>query len=519
MILDGLGVSFIEEGNAVKAAKMEFLESLLRSYPCATVRAAGIEVGLPWGEVGNSEVGHKNIGSGRVIYQPLPQITLAIRDGSFFKNVAFLAAADHVKERPGAALHLLGCVSPGGVHSHLDHLLALLEFAATARLTKQTFVHVFTDGRDAPPISAGQFLTSLEKQIRETGAGRIASLIGRYFAMDRNNNWDRTQAAYDLLVRGKGKPFPNWKAALEDAYESRKTDETVPPSVITESNQPLRRIADGDAVIFFNFRPDRARQLTHAFVTKKFDKFPAEKFSDLAFTTMAEYEKGLPVTVAFPEEWAETPVGRVIADAGLRQLRIAETEKYAHITYYFNSGRELPFTHEDRVLIPSPNVKDYAETPAMSAQAITDRVVQEIEKGKYDVIVMNYANPDMIGHTGKFKKAVTALQFLDEQIKRVVEATRSAGGAVLLTCDHGNAEEMLNPQTQEVVTDHSVNPVPLIYVAPDNKLDPPKDEATLFQILSAPVGVLADGGPTLLEILGLKQPKEMSAQSLLGSLL
>lgn len=519
MILDGLGISFIEEGNAVIAAKMKHFEEYVRSYPCAALRASGIEVGLPWGEVGNSEVGHKNIGSGRVIYQPLPKITLAIKDGSFFQNVALQEASAHVRERPGSALHLMGLVSPGGVHSHLDHLLALLEFAKTHGIGKQTFLHAFLDGRDAPPVSAGQYLTEVEKKIRATGAGRIASLIGRYYAMDRNNNWSRTKAAYDLLVSGTGERYRSWREALEAAYESRKTDEIVQASVIIDGEAPVRTVQDGDAIMFFNFRPDRARQLTQAFLAKRFPHFPVKTFTDIAFVTMAEYGIGLPVTVAFPEEWAEVPVGRVIADAGLRQLRIAETEKYAHVTYYFNSGKETPFPREDRILIPSPNVKEYADTPKMSAGPITDRVVQEISKGKHDVIVMNYANPDMIGHTGNFSAAVSGMKFLDEQLTRVVEAALAVGGAVLLTCDHGNAEEMLNPQTGATVTDHSANPVPLIYITPDNRQDPSKDEATLFQVLGAPVGVLADVGPTLLEILKLAKPQQMSAQSLLGSLL
>lgn len=518
MILDGFGISFIQEGNAVLTAQMTNVQNYLRTHPCATLRAAGIEVGLPWGEMGNSEVGHKNIGSGRVIYQPLPQITLAIQDRSFFENVAFQEAVAHVKERPGSALHLMGCVSPGGVHSHLEHLLALLEFAAKAGIGKQTFIHAFLDGRDVPPVSAGQYLTDVDKAIRRTGAGSIATLVGRYYAMDRNNNWDRTRAAYDLLVSGTGTPYPSWQKALEAVYENRKTDEFVPPSVI-KGDGPVRSIRDGDAVVFFNFRPDRARQLTHAFVAKKFDEFKTVPFTDLAFITMAEYEKGLPVTVAFPEQWMDVPVGRVIADQGLRQLRVAETEKYAHVTYYFNSGRELPFPNEDRILVPSPRVKEYAETPRMSAKAITDQVVQEIGKGKYDFIVMNYANPDMLGHTGNFEATVEALRFLDTQIPKVVNAALSAGGAVLLTCDHGNAEEMQNPQTGEVTTDHSTNPVPLLYLAPGNAADPPKTEEALTQVLSTPIGVLADVGPTVLEILQLPKPPQMTAQSLLSSLL
>ncbi len=515
MILDGFGISFLKDGNAVAAAPMPRFQEYLRAYPSAALRASGIEVGLPWGEVGNSEVGHKNIGSGRVIYQPLPQITLAVQDGSFYENVAFQEAADHVRAQPGAELHLMGCVSTGGVHSHLDHLIALLEFAKRQKIGKQTAVHAFLDGRDAPPQSAAEFLTTLDETLARSGAS-LASLIGRASAMDRNNNWDRTKAAYDLLVERKGTVFATWKEALASSYDKKPSDEYAQPSVI--GNQDAHRIKNGDAVIFFNFRPDRARQLTHAFVTKKFEKFQVARFTDLAFITMAAYESGLPVTVAFPEQWADVPVGRVLADQGLKQLRIAETEKYAHVTYYFNSGRENPFPKEDRVLVPSPNVKDYVKTPHMSAEAITDRVVQEIQKGKYDVIVMNYANPDMIGHTGNFKAAVEALTFLDGQIARVAEATLATGGAVLLTCDHGNAEEMKNPQTGAVVTDHSANPVPILYVAPNNKQDPPKDEEVVTQLLGNPLGVLADVGPTLLEILGLPKPKEMTAQSLLASL-
>ncbi|MDP3685760.1 MAG: 2,3-bisphosphoglycerate-independent phosphoglycerate mutase [bacterium] len=519
MILDGLGISFIPEGNAVLEARMTNLQTYFRAHPCAAIHAAGIEVGLPWGEVGNSEVGHKNMGSGRVIYQSLPQITLAIQDRSFFQNVAFQEAAAHVKERPGSALHLMGCVSTGGVHSHLQHLLALLEFAAQEGLGKQTFIHAFLDGRDAPPVSAGQYLTEVDKAIHRTGAGRIATLIGRYYAMDRNTNWDRTRAAYDLLVSGTGTPYGSWQEALEAAYESRKTDEVAPPAVITEDGKPVRTVRDGDAIIFFNFRPDRARQITHAFVTKNFDKFPAVPFADLTFIALAEYEKSLPVTIAFPEQWMDIPVGRVIAERGLRQLRVAETEKYAHVTYYLNSGRELPFPNEERILVPSPKVKDYVETPHMSAEALTDQVVQEITKGKYDVIFMNYASPDMLGHTGNFDAAVEALRFLDTQIARVVDAALPVGGAILLTCDHGNVEEMRNLETGASLTDHSVNPVPLIYLTLQNRQNPPKTDEQLFQILGTPIGVLADVGPTVLEILGLPKPPQMTAKSLLSSLL
>ncbi len=518
MILDGFGVSFLPEGNAIIAAHMENIEGWLRQYPSAVIKASGIEVGLPWGESGNSEVGHKNIGSGRIIYQPLPQITLSIRNKSFFNNPALLEAMNHVKERPESALHVIGCFSDGGVHSHIEHLQALLHMAQKEKVSSRTYIHAFLDGRDTPPVSAGTYFKKIEEDIKSTKAGGIASIVGRYYAMDRNNNWDRTLKSYELLTKGLGEHAESWKEALEKAYDQGNTDETMPPYVITKNGAPLQTIKDGDTVIFFNFRPDRARQLTHAFVDKPFKPFPAQKFEDLDFVTMAEYEKDLPVTVAFPEEQAEYPVGRVVSDAGKNQLRIAETEKYAHVTYYFNSGREISYPGEERVLIPSPNVKDYSSTPEMSAEAITDRVILEIQKGRYDLIVMNYANPDMIGHTGKYDETVKALTFLDKQMKRVLEACLAQDGAVLLTADHGNAEEMLNPTTHEVSKDHTANPVPIIYMNNHNKLETPKSEDLMMQILSTPIGALADVGPTVLEILNVAQPQSMTAQSLLNSI-
>ncbi len=518
MILDGFGISFLEEGNAVLAARMENMDRYLREYPAAAIKAASIEVGLPWGEVGNSETGHKNMGSGRIIYQPLPQIMLAIRDQSFFQNPAFTEAVNHVQEHPDAALHIMGCVSNGGVHSHIDHLIALLEFTGKQRVGDRTFIHAFLDGRDVPPVSAGKFLIELDQAIKNTRGGTLASFVGRFYAMDRNHNWDRTKVAYDLLVHGIGEKFTTWQEGLEWVYENNITDETAPAAVFAEPGASPRTIRDGDAVIFFNFRPDRARQLSKAFLDEQFSVFPVEHWKNLDFVTMAEYEKGLPVTIAFPEEQAEYPVGRMVADAGLRQFRIAETEKYAHITYYFNSGRELPYPNEDRILIPSPHVSDYATTPRMSAEPLTDCVIQEIEKGKYDFIVMNYANADMLGHTGKFLAIVESLQFLDTQIARVVDTALNAGGAVLLTCDHGNVEEKINPATHEPTTDHTSNPVPIIYITSTNRQRPAKSDDLLFQMLANPIGIIADVGPTILEILSIPRPSEMTAQSLLQSL-
>jgi len=518
MILDGFGISFISDGNAVMAAKMKHFEQWLREYPSAIIKASGMEVGLPWGESGNSEVGHKNIGSGRIIYQPLPQITMSIQNKSFFQNPAFTDAANHVKDNPNSALHLIGCVSDGGVHSHFDHLIALLEFAKKQGINNRTFVHAFLDGRDTPPVSAGTYLTKVQEEIKQSKCGGIASLVGRYYAMDRNNNWDRIRKAYNLLTKGTGEYADSWKEALQKGYDAGNSDENFPPYAIIKNGKPLRTIQDGDTVIFFNFRPDRARQLTYAFTTEKFKDFPVQSWNDLDFITMAEYQKDLPVTIAFPEEQAEYPVGRVVSDAGKKQLRIAETEKYAHVTYYFNSGREISFPGEDRIMIPSPNVKDYSSTPPMSAEALADRVISEIKKKKYDLIVMNFANPDMIGHTGQYEATIESLKFLDKQMKKIADAVFAHKGAILLTADHGKAEEMINPATREISKDHTTNPVPVIYMTVDNKQDPPKSEDLMMQILSTPIGCLADIGPTVLEIMQIPQPPQMPTQSILNSL-
>lgn len=518
MILDGFGISFLQDGNAIMAAKMENFEQWLREYPSSIIKASGLEVGLPWGESGNSEVGHKNIGSGRIIYQPLPQITMSIQNRSFFQNPALMEASNHVKDNPNSALHIIGCVSNGGVHSHIDHLVAILDFAKQQKINDRTFIHAFLDGRDTPPTSAEKFLIKLQEEIDRTKCGGIASLIGRYYAMDRNNNWDRIQKAYDLLTKGTGEYANSWKKALQKGYDAGNSDENFPPFAITKKEKPLRTIQDGDTVIFFNFRPDRARQLTYAFTTKGFKDFPVQDWNDLDFITMSEYQKDLPVTVAFPEEQAEYPTGRVVSDAGKKQLRIAETEKYAHVTYYFNSGREISFPGEDRIMVPSPNVKDYSSTPPMSAEVLSNRVISEIEKNKYDFIVMNFANPDMIGHTGQYQATIESLRFLDKQMKRVVDVTLSRGGAVLITADHGNAEEMIDPTTREISKDHTTNPVPVIYITADNKQNIPKSEDMMMQVLSTPIGCLADIGPTILEIMQIPQPSQMTAQSIFKSL-
>ena len=519
LIIDGYGISFIKEGNAIMAAKQPNMDRLMREYPMAIVQAGGQDVGLPWGEMGNSETGHQNIGSGRVLYQFLPKIDKAIEDKSFFKNEALKKAIDHVKKNKDAALHTMGMLSNGGVHSHINHQFALLEAAAEAGIGDRTFIHIFLDGRDTSPDDADNFVGQLEKVIKKTGAGNIQTLIGRHYAMDRAENWDRIEEAYNLLVHGKGKAYADWKEAMKAAFASGdKKDFEVAPPMIATGDTPMRTINDGDAVVFYNYRSDRARELTAAFADPHFKEFSTKKFKDLVFVTMAEYDKNVPTEVMFADEEIKNPLGEVFADHNLTQLRIAESEKFAHVTYFFNGGREKPYKGETDVKIPSVKTKDFSKHPEMSAKEITDRVVKEIEKESFDVIVINYANPDMVGHTGKFKPTIAAVECVDEQIGRVVEAALTKGGGVLITCDHGNAESCINQMTHEASTDHNNNPVPVIYIGPDNKAKEPKSDSELQAVLSTPIGFLADVAPTALDILGIKKPKEMTAQSLLSSL-
>lgn len=519
MILDGYGFSPEEEGNAVRAAKQPNMDRYMREYPFAAITTAGIEVGLPWGEMGNSETGHQNIGSGRVVYQPLPRITLSIQNKSFFTNPAFVAAIEHVKKNPGAALHTMGMLSNGGIHSHIEHQLALVELASQAGIGDRLYVHAFLDGRDSPPDSAGNFVKQLSDHMKNVGAGKLASMIGRYYAMDRNNNWDRTQAAYDLMVHGKGQPFTDWQEALKWSFKNQDTKsyEVSPGLVMMENDKPVRTIKDGDAIIIYNFREDRSVQLAAALTKPGFKEFKTEPFKKVVVATMTDLGENVSSEVAFPKEEIEYPLGRILSENKLKQLRIAESEKFAHVTYFFNGGREKPYTGEERISIPSLNVPDYAAKPEMSAAAIADQVVKEIEAAKFDVIIMNFANADMVGHTGNVPATIKALEILDEHIGRVVTAALAAGGAVLLTCDHGNAEEKKNQITNERSTDHTINPVPLIFIAPDNQ-HPPRSDDELFQAQLTPIGILADVAPTLLTILNIKPPEQMTAQNLLQSL-
>ncbi len=519
LILDGYGISFIQEGNTIAAAKKPNMDRLMQEYPIAAVRAGGEDVGLPWGEMGNSETGHQNIGSGRVLYQFLPRIEKSLADKSFFKNEALMKTMNHVKNNKNAALHTMGMLSNGGIHSHINHQFALLKAAADAGIGDRTFVHIFLDGRDSSPDDADSFVKQLQEEIEKNKAGTIETIVGRYWAMDRAENWNCTQEAYNMLTQGSGTPFATWEEAVKSVFkqDDKKALENAAPMIIT-GESPIRTIQDGDAVVFYNYRSDRARQLTAAFTDPDFNKFPVTKFKHLVFATMANYDEKLPVDVLFPDETIEHPLGEIFADHNLTQLRIAESEKFAHVTYFFNGGREKPYDGETDVKIQSIHTKDFSEFPEMKAKEITERVLQEIENETYDVIVMNYANPDMIGHTGKFDPTVKAIECIDQQVGKIVDAVLAKDGAVLLTCDHGKAEVVINHMTHKPSTDHTNNPVPVIYIANDAKQDPPKDDATVQQILSNPIGFLADVAPTALDIMMLPKPKEMTAQSLLSSL-
>lgn len=511
MILDGFGVAPDSDGNAITRADMPRWKELVRTYPTMTLRASGEEVGLSWGEMGNSEVGHLAIGAGRVYYQLFPRINRDIATGDFFKNAAFLKAAEHAKKN-GSALHLIGLVSGGRVHAMDEHCHALLKFAKDQGLSK-VYVHAVLDGRDTIYNAGIDFVSTLQAKMAELGVGKIATMSGRYYAMDRDNRWDRVARAYNAMALGEGEKASDPIEALKASYAKEVYDEQFVPMVVDAEGL----VKDGDAAIFFNFRPDRARELTKAFVLPSFDKFPRQGIKDLLFVTMAEYEAGLPVDVAYPPEQVQNCLAKVLSDAGLRQLHIAETEKYAHVTFFLNGTFEQPFPGEDRVIVPSPQVSSYDQAPAMSALEVTDRVVKAIQSGTYDFIVMNYANPDMVAHTGVFDATVKALETVDTCVGRVADAALAAGGVVFLTADHGNAEELKNLRTGDIDKEHATNPVPLVIIGkayegmaaasgevPDGDLS-----------LLPPVGMLADVAPTVLSVLGIPQPPEMTGAPLL----
>lgn len=508
IIMDGYGLAPAGAGNAITLDGSKYVNEYRAEYPSATLGASGRAVGLPDGQMGNSEVGHLNMGAGRIVYQDLTKITKEIEDGEFFQNPALLKAMENAAKN-GKKLHLWGLLSDGGVHSHITHLFALLEMAKRHGVP-QTYVHAFLDGRDTPPTSAVHYVQQLLDEMKKLGYGKLASLSGRYYAMDRDNNWDRIEKAYDMLTLGTGIQAEDPIAALHASYDAGVTDEFVLPTNITENGKPIALVEAGDSVIFFNFRPDRAREITRAFSQDPFVVPKGTAFERktgflhpvyVCFTVYdAEYKN---VEIAFPKQTMKNTLGEYLASLGKKQLRIAETEKYAHVTFFFNGGVEAPNAGEERVLINSPKVATYDLQPEMSAPEVTERAIQELKTGEYDAMILNFANCDMVGHTGVIPAAVKAVHTVDECVKKVVDQILSMGGSVLLTADHGNADKMLETDG-EPFTAHTTNPVPVVLISETYK------NAKLRKD-----GILADLAPTLLEVMGLPIPAEMTGKSLI----
>ncbi|MBN2015329.1 2,3-bisphosphoglycerate-independent phosphoglycerate mutase [Candidatus Dojkabacteria bacterium] len=534
IVLDGLGVAPPNPGNAVTQAKTPNLDNFWFKYPHCFLQASGTNVGLPSGVNGNSEVGHMGLGAGKVIFQEIARIDHEMETGIFYKNPTFTEAAQHVKNS-GGKVHLMGLTSPGKVHSSMDHLYACVEFCKKSGL-KNVFIHAFTDGRDVPPKSAEKYLSELEKKTGKSA--KIASVIGRYFAMDRDERWERTQQAYDLIAYGKGTQVGDWKEALDSSYNQGDTDEYVKSYVIAKDGSPIATVTPGDAVIFFNYRADRAVQLAKAFEEENFSGWQKERIENVFFAGFSNYEKGMvmnradedtalpggesemvqklfqeemqktdtgfPAKQIFPPEKVEYSLGRLISDAGLKQLRLTESEKFPHVTYFFNCRTKNPFTGEDRLEIPSPKeVKTYDEKPEMSSYEITDTLLKKIEEGVYDFILVNYASTDMVAHTGKLEASIKASEVVDECLGKIAAAVLAKGGEMLVTADHGNVEELVNLQTGEVDTEHSTNPVPFLYVSNN------------YETRELTTGILADIAPTVLAALGIQVPQTMTGRDLM----
>ena len=502
MILDGFGLNEKTEGNAIAQAKTPVIDGLMKDYPFVKGNASGLAVGLPDGQMGNSEVGHLNMGAGRIVYQELTRITKEISDGDFFKNQALLDGMENVKKN-GSDLHLYGLLSNGGVHSHITHLFGLLEMAKKEGV-ENVYVHCFLDGRDTAPTSGKEFIEELEAKMKEIGVGKIASISGRYYAMDRDNRWDRVEKAYKVLTTGEGETAESAVAAMEASYAKDVTDEFFVPTAITENGKPIATIKDNDTVIFFNFRPDRAREITRAFCDDKFTGFD-RPFIKTTYVCFKDYDETIPnKTIAFEKEHITNTFGEYLAKCGKKQLRLAETEKYAHVTFFFNGGVEEPNVDEARLLVNSPkDVATYDLKPEMSAPEVGMDLVEAIKSDKYDVIVINFANPDMVGHTGVIPAAVKAVERVDSLVGDAVQAVKDVDGVLFICADHGNAEKMIDYETGKPHTAHTTNPVPFILVNADPK----------YKLREG--GCLADIAPTLLEIMGLEQPAEMTGKSLL----
>lgn len=504
VILDGWGIGSEQDSyNAIIKADTPHMKLLSELYPTTTLTCSGEAVGLPEGQMGNSEVGHLNIGAGRVVYQELTRITKAIREGDFFENPVLIKVVEEAKAHDGA-LHLMGLLSDGGVHSHIDHVYALLELAKRHGLTK-VYVHAFLDGRDVPPSSAVDYITALEEKMAEIGIGSISTISGRYYAMDRDKRWERVEKAYNAMVCRQGESAPSAAVAIQQSYDLGKTDEFVAPTIIGGCGDCGIKANDG--IIFFNFRPDRAREMTHVFVDKDFSGFERCKgYFPLSFATMTQYEENLPVSVAYTPQYLKNTLGSVFEQAGLSQLRIAETEKYAHVTFFCNGGEEKPYICEERILVASPKVATYDMQPEMSAIEVTDKMVAAIKTGKFDLIILNFANSDMVGHTGNLEAAIKAVSTVDTCVGRVVDAMRDRGGITLITADHGNAERMLDHTTGEPFTAHTTNDVPFILVSEKHR----------GSVLNK--GILADISPTILALANIDIPIEMTGKNLLKNM-
>ena len=511
IVMDGWGINPRKEGNAIALARTPNIDRLAREWPHTAVKTSGAAVGLPEGQMGNSEVGHQNIGAGKRVLQDYTRVSESIRDGSFFSNPALLKAIEHVKKN-SSQLHICGLLGNGGVHAHESHLEALLRLAHMHDI-ERVYIHSFTDGRDTSPTGGIEFMRQLQTRAGEIGgahAAKVATVSGRYYAMDRDNRWDRTGMTYFAMTRGEGQHANSAVEAIQQSYDKGITDEFIIPTVIIEDNHPVAVVKAGDALIHYNFRPDRARQLTKAFVMKelppqaegKFNRGP--RIEDLQYVMMTEYEEGLDAEVAYRADEVEMPLARVISEAGLRQFHTAETEKYAHVTYFINGRRETPFPGEERLLVPSPRVPTYDLQPEMSAAGVTDTAVEHIRSGQYDLVIMNYANADMVGHTGVIEAAIKAVEVVDTGVGRVVEATLAMGGGLLVTADHGNAEQLIEYDTGKPFTAHTTYPVPLYLVVP-----------SLADARLRTDGILADVSPTILQILDIPQPKDMTGKSLI----
>ena len=502
MILDGYGLNEKTEANAVAEAKTPVMDGLMKEYPFVKGYASGLSVGLPDGQMGNSEVGHLNMGAGRIVYQDLTKITKMIEDGDFFENPELLRACENVKAN-GSALHLYGLLSDGGVHSHITHLYGLLELAKKQGI-ENVYVHCFLDGRDTPPASGKGYVEALEAKMKEIGVGKVATVMGRYYAMDRDNRWDRVELAYKAMVNGEGVTADSATEAIQNSYDNDKTDEFVLPAVVMDNGAPVATIKENDSIIFFNFRPDRAREITRTFCVDDFDGFDRGERVKTTYVCFTEYDVTIPnKTVAFPKTEIHNTFGEFLAANHLKQARIAETEKYAHVTFFFNGGVEEPNEGEDRILVKSPKVATYDLQPEMSAYTVCDKLCEAIRSDKYDVIIINFANPDMVGHTGVEDAAIKAVEAVDACVGKAVEAIKEVDGQMFICADHGNAEQLVDYQTGNPFTAHTTNPVPFILVNAD----------PAYKLREN--GVLADIAPTLIELMGLEKPEEMTGTSLL----